>query len=177
MLEVKTTHLKRFFHRRNGLPQSDQAVLTEYFIRHGNNYLTHVTMVDDPVYLTEPLVQSQNFALVANVTPATYQTWTVCLAQEEIVGRPRGYVPHYLPGTNPFLREYSTRFGLPFQSPRAGAGAMYPEYQSRLRELLRSLPAGDARARSSIPRRLRRRSPRPPRGLRSRSFRLPQIPT
>ena len=80
MLEVKTTHLKRFFHRRNGLPQSDQAVLTEYFIRHGNNYLTHVTMVDDPVYLTEPLVQSQNFALVANVTPATYQTWTVCLA-------------------------------------------------------------------------------------------------
>ena len=135
MLEVKTTHLKRFFHRRNGLPQSDQAVLTEYFIRHGNNYLTHVTMVEDPVYLTEPLVQSQNFVLVANVTPATYQTWTVCLPLEEIAGRPRGYVPHYLPGTNPFLTEYSTKFGLPFEATRAGAEAMYPEHQSRLSQI------------------------------------------
>jgi len=144
MLEVKTTHLKRFFHRRNGLPQSDQAVLTEYFIRHGNNYLTHVTMVEDPVYLTEPLVQSQNFVLVANVTPATYQTWTVCLAQEEIPGRPRGYVPHYLPGTNPYVREYSTRFRLPFEATRAGAEAMYPEYQDRLRRMLQAPVAAPA---------------------------------
>jgi cyclase len=135
MLEVKTTHLKRFFHRRNGLPQSDQAELTEYFIRHGNNYLTHVAMVDDPVYLTEPLVQSQNFALVSNVTPATYQTWTVCVALEEIVGRPRGSVPHHLPGTNPFIREYSKAFGLPFGATRAGAGAMYPEHQSKLPQI------------------------------------------
>ena len=135
MLEVKTTHLKRFFHRRNGLPQSDQAELTEYFIRHGNNYLTHVTMVDDPVYLTEPLVQSQNFALVANVTPATYQTWTVCLPLEEIVGRARGHVPHHLPGTNPFITEYSTKFGLPLGATRAGAEAMYPEHQSRLSQI------------------------------------------
>lgn len=147
MLTVKTTHLKRFFHRRNGVPQSDQATLTEHFIRHGNNYLTHVMMVEDPVYLTEPLVQSQNFTLVANVTPETYQTWTVCLALEEIAGRPRGYVPHYLPGTNPYLTEYSTRYRLPFEAPRAGAEAMYPEYQSKLRQMLRALPPGEASAR------------------------------
>ena len=144
MLEVKTTHLKRFVHRRNGLPQSDQAVLTEYFIRHGNNYLTHVTMVDDPVYLTEPLVQSQNFALVANVTPATYQTWTVCVPLEEIVGRPRGYVPHYLPGTNPFVKEYSAKFGLPFAATRAGAAAMYPEHQARLPQIAEAAAAAAA---------------------------------
>jgi len=141
MLEVKTTHLKRFFHRRNGVPQSDQATTTEYFIRHGTNYLTHVVMVDDPVYLTEPLVESQNFVLVANVTPATYQAWTVCLPQEEIAGRPRGYVPHYLPGSNPFLKEYSTKYRLPFDAPRAGAEAMYPEYESTLRQMMRTAGA------------------------------------
>lgn len=151
MLEVKTTHLKRFFHRRNGLPQSANATLTEYFIRHGNNYLTHVTMVEDPVFLTEPLVQSQNFMLVSNVTPATYQTWTVCLALEEIVGRPRGYVPHHLPGTNPFLTEYSTKSGLPFEATRAGAEAMYPEYQSRLRQMLQTPTTGGAAAMAVAP--------------------------
>ena len=39
-----------------------------------------------PPYLSEPLVQSQNFALVANVTPET-ETWTVCLASEIAGGR------------------------------------------------------------------------------------------
>ena len=151
MLTVRTTHLKRFFHRRNGVPQSDQATLTESFIRHGNNYLTHVTMVDDPVYLTEPLVQSQNFVLVSNVTPATYQTWTVCLAQEEIAGRPRGYVPHYLPGTNPFIREYSTKFGLPFEATRAGAEAMYPESRSRLEQARMRQAANPTTARAAAP--------------------------
>jgi hypothetical protein len=146
MLTVKTTHLKRFFHRRNGVPQSDQATLTEYFIRHGNNYLTHVTMIEDPVYLTEPLVQSQNFTLTANVTPESYQTWTVCVPLEEGGGRRRGYVPHYLPGTNQYLTEYSTKFRLPFEATRAGAEAMYPEYQSKLRQMLRALPAGGASA-------------------------------
>ena len=144
MLTVETSHLKRFFHRRNGVPMSDQALMTEHFIRHGNNYLTHVMMVDDPVYLTEPLVESQNFVLVSNVTPAAYQTWTVCIAQEEIAGRERGYVPHYLPGQNPYLKEYSTKFHLPFEATRAGAEAMYPEYQSKLKQLLQALPAATA---------------------------------
>jgi hypothetical protein len=140
MLVVTTTHLKQFFHRRNGVPQSDRAVLTEYFIRHGNNYLTHITMTEDPVYLTEPLVQSQNFALVTNVTPETYQAWTVCIAIEEVSGRPRGYVPHYLPGTNPYLTEFAERYRLPFESLRAGAEATYPEYQTKLRQLIKALP-------------------------------------
>jgi len=144
MLEVKTTHLKRFFHRRNGLPQSDRSIMTEYFIRHGNDYLTHISMVEDPVYLTEPLVQSQNFVLVANVTPATYQTWTVCLPLEEIVGRPRGVVPHHLPGTNPFITEYSTKFGLPQGATRAGAEALYPEHQIRLSQIRAPAATGTA---------------------------------
>ena len=101
MLTVTTTHLKRFFHRRNGVPESDQVTLTEHFIRHGNNYLTHVMMAEDPVYLTEPMVQSQNFVLVNNVAPATYQTHGPASRDEEIAGREPGYVPHYLPGQRP----------------------------------------------------------------------------
>ena len=139
-LTVTTTHLKRFFHRRIGLPQSDQTTLTEEFIRHGNTYLTHITTADDPVYLTEPLVQSQNFVLVSTVTPATYQAWTVCRPQVEIAGRAPGYVPHYLPGENPFIGEYSKRFGLPFEATRAGAESMYPEY----RAVLTNLPSAAA---------------------------------
>ena len=140
-LTVTTTHLKRFFHRRNGLPQSDQTTLTEEFIRHGNNYLTHITIAQDPVYLSEPLVQSQNFVLVSNVTPATYQTWTVCRPQVEIAGRAPGFVPHYLPGANPFVEEYSKRFGLPLDATRAGAETMYPEYRPTLKALQAATPA------------------------------------
>ena len=39
-LEVQTTHLKQGWLRRNGLPESDQATLVEFFVRHGD-HLTH----------------------------------------------------------------------------------------------------------------------------------------
>ena len=47
VLVVKTTHLKAGWIRRNGLLITDQATMTERFIRHGN-YLTHVYMIEDP---------------------------------------------------------------------------------------------------------------------------------
>ena len=55
MLKVTTTHLKEGWLRRNGVPRSEKATLIEYFIRHGD-YLTLVTVVKDPVYLTEAFV-------------------------------------------------------------------------------------------------------------------------
>ena len=57
ILTVYTTHIKQGWVRRDGLPESDQATLVEHFIRHGD-HLTHVSIVTDPVYLTEPLVKS-----------------------------------------------------------------------------------------------------------------------
>src|ERR1700691_3534461 len=62
ILTVETTHLKQGWVRRDGLPESDQATLVEHFIRHGE-HLTHVSIVTDPVYLTEPLVKSEDFLL------------------------------------------------------------------------------------------------------------------
>lgn len=63
-LEVVTTHLAPAWLRRNGVPYSENAVVTEQFDRFADGedqWLTVTTIVDDPVYLTEPFVTSSNF--------------------------------------------------------------------------------------------------------------------
>jgi hypothetical protein len=57
-LVVTTTHLKQGWLRRNGLPRSEDAVMREHFIRHGNQ-LTHVSVIDDPAFLTEPFIRKR----------------------------------------------------------------------------------------------------------------------
>ena len=127
VLVVETTHLKAGWIRRNGLPLSDQATMVDRFHRYGD-LLTHVMMIDDPVYLTEPLVKTNMFQL----TPTGSMTPYPC----EVVGeadREPGYVPHYLPGQNPYVREFAERYGLPFEATLGGAETALPEYQERLR--------------------------------------------
>jgi hypothetical protein len=133
VLTVYTTHLKQGWLRRNGLPESDQATLVEHFIRHGN-YLTHVSIVTDPVYLTEPLIRTQDFAMAA--TDAANWLWP-CEYVEEITNRPKGAVPNYLPGENPFLKEFAERWGLPYEPTRGGAETIYPEYQAKIKTMTR----------------------------------------
>src|SRR5262245_59892037 len=62
MLTTNVTHLKEGYIRRNGVPRSDVATLTEHWIRHGD-FLTVVTIVNDPVYLTEPFIRSTDYEL------------------------------------------------------------------------------------------------------------------
>jgi hypothetical protein len=131
ILTVKTTHIKQGWLRRNGLPESDQATLVEHFIRHGD-YMTHVTILSDPVYLTEPLVKTQDFEM-ATRDPGNW-LWP-CEYVDEIIGRPKGEVPHFLPGENPFLKEFPQRWGIPEEAARGGAETMYPEYQKKLRTM------------------------------------------
>jgi hypothetical protein len=127
MLKVTTTHLKEGWVRRNGLPRSDKATLTEYFIRN-DNYLTLVTAVDDPVYLTEPLVRTSDWVLDPGVQLSPFS----CIPAIEIE-RPRGAVIHHLPDTNPFLSEFAIRHGIPIEAARGGAATMYPDYLPSLR--------------------------------------------
>jgi hypothetical protein len=127
VLVVRTTHLKAGWMRRNGLPFSDRATMTDRFHRHGD-VLTHVMMVEDPVYLTEPLVKSNGFQLSPNGTIAPYP----CEPVVEVV-RPQGYVPNFLPGQNPFLDEFAKLYGLPVEAARGGAETALPEYLERLR--------------------------------------------
>ena len=122
MLTVMTTHLKQGWLRRNGLPRSDSAVLREHFMRHGN-YLTHVSVVEDPAFLTEPFIRSQNWVLAPYQVIAPYP----CDPAVE-VSLPEHAVPHYLPGQNPYLYEYAETFGLPVKGTMGGAETMYPDF-------------------------------------------------
>jgi len=128
VLTVTTTHLKMGFLRRNGVVRSDRAVLTEHFFRHGD-MLTVASIVEDPAYLTEPLPRSVSYVLDTAQQMAPYP----CEAVVEIP-REDGVVPHYLPGTNPFLTEFATKHNLPLDAVKGGAEKLYPDYQKRSRE-------------------------------------------
>jgi hypothetical protein len=64
-LKVVTTHLKSGYLRKNGVPYSENAVVTEYFDRHtesnGAQWFTVTTIVDDPKYLEQPFITSTHF--------------------------------------------------------------------------------------------------------------------
>jgi len=126
MLTVTTTHLKIGWIRRNGIPRSDKATLTEHWIRHGE-YLTLVSIINDPAYLTEPFIRTTNWVADPRQNIAPYP----CEAVTEIV-RPLGVVPAHLPGTNTFLAEFPAKYGLPAEAARGGAETMYPEYQKTI---------------------------------------------
>jgi cyclase len=125
ILTVYTTHIKQGWVRRNGLPESDQATLVEHFIRHGE-HMTHVSIVTDPVYLAEPLVKSEDYTINSNAGG----NWLYpCEEVEEVEGRPRGAVPNYLPGQNPFITEYANMYHLPLIAALGGPATMYPEFE------------------------------------------------
>ncbi len=144
-LVVTTTHIKQMWHRRNGLPQSDLARLTEYYTLHGG-VLTQISYTDDPVYLTEPLVKTTNMLLNPRPLPPQ-QLLYPCASVVEIADQVRGAVPHFQPGANPFLREFGAEFNLPETALRGGAETMYPEFRSRLKGagLVRNAPVSSER--------------------------------
>jgi hypothetical protein len=126
VLKVVTTHLKKGWIRRNGVPRSDQAELTEYFYRHGN-FLTWTSIVNDPLYLTEPMIRTSDFMVNPGQQIAPYP----CLIVSE-VEQPHGWVPHWLPGTNPDLEEFAKDQHVPPEAMRGGAETMLPEYRNKV---------------------------------------------
>ena len=64
-LKVMTTNLSGGWLRRNGVPYSDAATMTEYFDRFaapdGDEWLVVTTVVTDPRYLTQEFVTSSHF--------------------------------------------------------------------------------------------------------------------
>ena len=130
-LKVRTTNLKAGIIRRNGVPASDQAILTEYFVRHGG-YLTITRIVEDPIYLVEPFVSTVTWVHdpLMRLLPSPNG-----VIVDEVPGQHRAFVPHHLPGTNTALKEYADKFGLPPDATRGGPETAYPEFQRRLRGL------------------------------------------
>jgi hypothetical protein len=119
-LVVTTTHLKESYLRRNGVKFTDQAEVTEYLTRHGD-ILTIVAMVEDPLYLEEPWVFSVSYVL----DPHAEMTYYPCTIVEEISNQ----VPHFLPGENPYLTEWTDQFGIPAEAVRGYRETLYPDYQ------------------------------------------------
>jgi hypothetical protein len=81
-LKVVTDHLRSGYLRKNGVPYSEQTRLTEYFSKvaaGGNEYLTLLSVVNDPVYLNGAFVTSSQFKKEAddsnwNPTPCATAT-------------------------------------------------------------------------------------------------------
>jgi len=146
-LIVETTHIKQGWHRRNGVPASDLTTMTEHYIRHGNR-LTHIAVIRDPVYLTEPMVKSQHFELNLRSMPPREWLWP-CTPVEEVATRDAADVPHYLPGQNPYLTSLREEAHLPLDGAEGGAETLYPEWltdRTRRRSARRVVEAAPVRA-------------------------------
>ena len=141
ILTVYTTHIKQEWIRRNGIPNSEKSSMIEHFIRHGN-IMTHLVQWTDPVYLSEPLVRSDDF--VFNERAGGNWLWP-CEYVDEIADRPHSAVPHYLPGKNPFLADFARKYGIPVEAANGGAETTRPEYIQKLRTLPPPPPKAAAR--------------------------------
>jgi hypothetical protein len=63
-LKVITTRMRAGYLRRNGVPYSEDAVMTEYFDRlsaYGDEWLVVHSTVDDPRFLEQPFITSHHF--------------------------------------------------------------------------------------------------------------------
>jgi len=72
-LKVVTTNFKEGYLRKNGVPYSEQATITEYIHRlpthpNGDDWLNVVTVIDDPRYLAQPFYTSTNFRREADAS-------------------------------------------------------------------------------------------------------------
>ena len=100
-------------------------------MRYGD-HLTNVTVANDPVFLSEPQVRSNDFAR----QPVDHGAWFyACDDGEQILDRPPDYVPHYLFGKQPYAREFAKKYNLPLAASVIGAPSMYPDLPARLRAL------------------------------------------
>lgn len=137
-LVVRTTHMKPGWLRRNGTPTSELATMLEYFTRF-DDYLLVTTIVDDPVYFAEPFIRTTEYLpterpaqalgdpFQRNDGPVFYK----CFPAEETTAS-KYYVPHFLPGENDLLDDFSETHGVPRWAMAAGAPSMYPEFGALL---------------------------------------------
>jgi len=135
VLVTTTTHLKESYIRRSGIMRSDQAVERTRWRRIGD-YLQATVILYDPVYLTEPFVQS---TMMWVYDPTAVMAPYPCEEATE-TAVPRGSTPNFLPGKSPLPSlnpDVTDRFGTPYEARLGGADTMYPEYIARMRTFKR----------------------------------------
>jgi hypothetical protein len=71
-LKVVTTGMRAGYLRKNGVPYSEKAIVTEHFDRtnesNGDTWLIVTTIVEDPTYLNQPFITSTHFRKQADAT-------------------------------------------------------------------------------------------------------------
>jgi len=71
-LKVMTTNVRPGYLRRNGVPYSANAKLTEYFDlvkeTNGDTYLVLTSTVEDPMYLAQPWITAVHFKKQADAS-------------------------------------------------------------------------------------------------------------
>lgn len=123
-LTITTTHIKAGYFRRTGIPASDRITVVEHWMRHGN-LLSQTLIASDPVYLTEPYIRSQEFVeMERNNT-----NWLYNCEYAMEVPKDKNEVPHYLPGQNPWIGEFSAKHAMPEAGVRGGAETLLPEWR------------------------------------------------
>ena len=148
-LKVTTTHLKDGYLKRGGPQTSDLYTMTEYLSRH-DDILTITTVVDDPVYLDEPYVQSTTY--VYDPTASVQMETCNASAFAENGGTNRHWVPHFLPGQNKAWTEWlKNEPWVPEPAVRGGVKTIYPEYRSVLPGSLDPAALKVPASRSSVP--------------------------
>lgn len=129
-LKTVTVGSRQGYVRRNGTPSSDQAVFTMHLTRHGN-ILTVTGTVDDPIYLTAPLVRSRVYVLNPAVVPS--RTSGLCVPAAEIASLSGdGTVIHLDPQTNTASQDFARTYGLPLEVVLGGEATMLPEFRKML---------------------------------------------
>ena len=71
-LEVVTNQIRPGYLRKNGVPFSENASVTEFFdlntLPNGDQWISLTTKIDDPVYFTRPLVMTTDFKKLPDAT-------------------------------------------------------------------------------------------------------------
>ena len=147
ILTITTTHIKRGWIRANGVPQSDAATVTEHLIRHGD-VVTVFSVVNDPVYLSEPMSKT---SLVVRQAIAPDAWLYACDDSEQILGRKNDYVPSHLFGQNPFALEYAEKNKLSLLGAFGGRETIYPEFLGAVKDTAAAQAAAKAKMLPSGP--------------------------
>lgn len=150
-LVVTTSHIKTGWLQRNGAPTSDLATMTEFFTRY-DNHLLLVSFVHDPVFLSEPMVRTTSYEFSPTANANAWGNCGPAQIGDELPGRAKGEVPHYLPGERTHVDEFLKQTGVPAEGARGGSMTVYPEYAATLRSRTPSDAAAIERAALEPPR-------------------------
>lgn len=129
VLQVHTDMYKRGWTRRNGLPTDDKAVFDERFFVDGD-ILTHIMMISDAEYLSEPLVKSTEYLRSPNTIFPAYP----CRNVTEIPRR-EGQIPMHFPNQTAVEEDWAVRNHVPIKASMGGVDTMFPDYQDTMRTL------------------------------------------